>query len=367
MNIRVLQLISSAGHYGAEEMVLILSKCLPSQGTECIVAAFDNVHRPNTALLEQARSRGITAEAVACRGRVDTQTVVRIREMMRRYGVNVLHMHGYKADVYGLLAASGCATVSTCHNWITNQFPERAYARIDRVVLRFCKAVVAVSRRVAMILEKSGVKPDKIHLVSNGIDVSSYEAVIPTAQLPPRTNDRCIIGVVGRLSPEKGIEYLLRAAAEVLHQAPKTLFVVVGAGPQAESLQALSKKLNIQNNVIFTGNLREMPGVYAALDILVMPSLTEGLPMTLLEALASSRPVIASCVGDIPSVIQDAHTGLLVQPQDVHGLTTAIMRLLNDPQIRSCIGRQGRILVEERFSASSMARRYADIYRNLLN
>jgi glycosyltransferase involved in cell wall biosynthesis len=367
VSIRVLQLISSAGHYGAEEMVLTLARSLSSEGNETIVAAFDNVHRPNTALLEQARLRGLAVESVTCRGRVDPQTVGEIRKLIRRYDVDVLHMHGYKADVYGLLAASGRATVSTCHNWLTNQVAERAYASMDRFALRFCGIVVAVSQKVAAILKQSGIKSDRIRLISNGIDISSYQDALPSPQLPQRADGHCVVGVVGRLSPEKGIEYVLRAAVGVLAHAPKTLFVIVGSGPQAASLRELSKVLKIENSVFFAGNLGEMPRVYAAIDILVMPSLTEGMPMTLLEGLASSRPVVASSVGDIPSVVQDAKTGLLTQPKDVAGLTSAIIRLLIDPEMRSRLGKQGKALVEERFSARSMARQYADVYSELTN
>ncbi len=147
-----------------------------------------------------------------------------------------------------------------------------------------------------------------------------------------------VIGMVARLDLQKGFEYLLRAARELCGAFPALKVVIVGEGPDRHAIENMIQRFGLQSNVILAGQHSDMPGIYAAMDIFVLPSLNEGLPMTILEAMAASRPVIATRVGAIPRVIKDGETGLLVDPGDVNGLRNALARLLTDSDLCRRLG-----------------------------
>jgi glycosyltransferase involved in cell wall biosynthesis len=174
---------------------------------------------------------------------------------------------------------------------------------------------------------------------------------------------RPIIGAIGRLAPQKGLQYLLRAAPEVLRDNPNALFVLVGDGPERQTLEAEAKCLGIQGSVCFLGVREDIPELLASLDVLAMPSLSEGLPMALLEAMASAKAVVASRVGAIPHVIQDRVNGIMLSPGDVSGLATALLDVLKYRELRMALGQEARETVESRFSAPSMAKCYLEVYR----
>jgi glycosyltransferase involved in cell wall biosynthesis len=173
------------------------------------------------------------------------------------------------------------------------------------------------------------------------------------------------VGTVGRLVPQKGLEYFLRAAREVLLDFPNVNFVVIGAGPDREKLEQMARDLAIEQNVRFTGLCTDMPGAYASMDVFVLASLDEGMPMAVLEALASKKPVVATSVGAVPRLIIHEKTGFLVAPRDVQGLKQAILRLLNDSALRSQLGNAGEVLVKRNHSHENMAQNYLHVYEQV--
>jgi glycosyltransferase involved in cell wall biosynthesis len=147
---------------------------------------------------------------------------------------------------------------------------------------------------------------------------------------------------------------------------PDALFVLVGDGPEREKLETLTQQLGIQSSVVFVGQRDDIPGVYASFDIVALPSLTEAMPLAVLEALAAKRAVVASEVGDVPRMILHEQTGLLVQPGDDRGLADAIMRLLADGELRRKLGHNGHRFVLDHFSGARMARNYLGVYEDVM-
>jgi len=143
------------------------------------------------------------------------------------------------------------------------------------------------------------------------------------------------------------------------------IFVVIGAGPDREQLEHLARELSIKQNVRFTGQCTDMPGAYASMDVFVLASIDEGMPMAVLEALASKKPVVATSVGAVPRLIIPEETGLLVAPRDVHGLKLAILRLLNDSSLRWRLGNAGEALVKRSHSHDIMAQNYLQLYQQI--
>ena len=365
--VKVLQLISSGGYYGAENMLLNLCASQQKAGCQNSLMIFYNVHAPNVELYERARRGGLSVRMVHCQGRADWRAVRQIEECIQEDGIELLHTHGYKADLYGYVAArrSGKPIVATCHNWVGGTAALGIYNHLDRMALKRFQGLAAVSDSVAQRLLASGVPARKIRTIANGIDVQTFERAHPSQIF--NFDGSKVVGMVARLDLQKGFEYLLRASSELRSAFPGLKVVIVGEGPDRNEIEGMIHRLGLQSNVILAGQHSDMPGIYAALDVFVLPSLNEGLPMTILEAMAASRPVIATRVGAIPKVIQDGETGLLVDPGDIQGLRDALARLLTDSDFCCRLGAAGHDWVSRNYTSEAMAMKYRQMYDEVLN
>jgi len=341
--VRVLHLISSSGVYGAEKMVVGLCEALPQHGVSATLAVFDNRHARNLEVADYARRYAVPVRLLRCGGRFDPATVLHLRKDISEVRADVLHVHGFKANLYGFLATRfGVPIVATNHRFDTG--PQN---RFDRPTLRRMDAVYAVSNEARDSLRTVyGVSATTI---PNGVDPRDFTGVIPSLDLPGP-----LVGMVARLSPEKAPEDFLAVAAAI----PEATFVVVGDGPLRGALEAAAGP-----NVHFLGFREDMPAVYASLDVLVQPSLREGMPMTILEAMAAGLPVVATRVGAAGDVIDNGSTGMLVPPRDVAAMTAAVRSLLRDDH---GIGSAARQEVAKSYTVDVMAGRYADAYQSVV-
>jgi glycosyltransferase involved in cell wall biosynthesis len=365
---KILHIISSGGMYGAEAVILNMSRTLNESSHSSILGVFSNSANPNLQLHETATAQGIESHLISCAGQIDRTVPSSIRELATRSNADVVHAHGYKADIYCYFAlrGSGIPLVSTCHTWYDNDLTVSLYGAADRLILRNYAAIVAVSEDVRQRLLKAGVRKEKIHIVRNGIDLRPFDNAAPSLREISSPDDAPIVGLIGRLATEKGVDIFLRAAAHVLAQLPTTKFVVIGEGPDRDQLEVLIDKLQVRNNVFMLGRRDDMPSVYASLDIMVSASRREGLPMAILEGMASSRPVIATAVGAVPDVIVDGHTGVLVPSENVEALAAKIVTLLNNATQRENLGTAAKRLIEEEFSAERMTTDYLHIYEQAI-
>jgi glycosyltransferase involved in cell wall biosynthesis len=368
----ILQLISSEGMYGAEAMLLSLTGALTRRGHRVVLAVFEDRRNPHIELASLAEAQGLETRRIPCSGRWDWQAVGAIRALIDECGADLLHAHGYKADLYGYAAASrrgkglpACRLVSTCHNWPDKRLLMRTYAALDRFVLRKFAAVATPSRQVGRVLTGSGVPAVNVKVIRNGVDVARFAQARPGLREELGRPSDILIGCVSRLVSAKGGHLLLQAARRVLVSHPNASFVFVGSGPAREEWEKLSASLGIADRVVFTGERRDMPGVYASFDVLVLPSLDEAMPMCLLEGLSAKRPVIATSVGEIPELIHDEDTGLLIEPGNVDALANALLRMIDRPARAAEMAAQGQAMVQHNFSADAMARNYEGLYEDV--
>jgi glycosyltransferase involved in cell wall biosynthesis len=364
--VKVLQLISSGGYYGAENMLLNLCASQQKAGCENSLMLFYNVHAPNVEFYERARRRGLSVRMLHCQGRADWRAIRQIEDCIQEDGIELLHTHGYKADLYGYVAArrSEKPIVATCHNWVGGTAALGIYNHLDRMALKRFHGLAAVSDSVAQRLLNSGVAATKIRTIANGIDVETFQRALPSPALNFDGNK--VIGMVARLDLQKGFEYLLRAAHQLCGIFPALKVVIAGEGPDRQAIENMIQRFGLQSSVILAGHHSDMPGIYAAIDIFVLPSLNEGLPMTILEAMAASKPVIATRVGAIPSVIKEGETGLLVDAGDADGLRDALARLLSDSDLCQCLGAAGHDWVRRNYTSEAMAMKYRQMYGEVL-
>jgi glycosyltransferase involved in cell wall biosynthesis len=361
---KILQMISSGGMYGAEAVILNLSRTLNEGPHRSLLGVFSNSSNPNLQLHENAKKEGIDSYLIPCDGQIDRKAITSIRELAQRTGIDVVHAHGYKADTYAFFALreSGISLVSTCHNWIDNDRKTSFYGILDRLILRGYARVVAVSEDVRQRLLKSGVNANKVRMIRNGIDLRPFDRASAVVRHELGWDAYQIVGLVGRLSLEKGVDIFLDAAARVIAHCPDTKFVVAGDGPDGAELDTLIDKLGICDHVRMLGRCDDMPALYASLDIMVSASRQEGLPIAILEGMASRLPLVATAVGEVPTVIQDGRTGVLVRAEDPESLAAAIIELLQEPAKREQLGSAARQLVEDEFSAERMTADYLRVY-----
>lgn len=364
---RVLHLISSGGMYGAEVMLLNLASAQKRLGCEPIVGVFRNEHLPHIEVAEEARARGLQVEIFNCSGRFDHKPLGTIRKLLRKEDISLVHGHGYKSNLYGYFAAKalGLPFLATCHLWTGATPAIRFYEFLDSLILRRAHKVVGVSDAISNILRKSGLPPEKVSTIHNGTDFSLCADAPPTLRRELGVGERVLVGSVGRLEEQKGFEYFLRAAREVLTEFPKTQFVVVGEGSLRSRLEGLIHELGLGTSIVLVGQRKDMPGVYASLDLFVLASIDEGMPMTILEALALGKPVIATAVGAVEKLVISEKTGLLVQPRDIPALRDAMLRCLRDQSFAQTLGENGQEHVQTSFSAQGMARKYMELYERV--
>ena len=342
---RVLHLISSSGVYGAEKMVVGLCEALPRFGVHPTLEVFDNAHSRNVEVADYALTNGVPVKLLACGGRLDTAAVRRLRRDIRDLNIDLLHTHGYKANLYGFFATrGGVPMVATNHRFDTG--PQN---RFDKPVLQRADAVFAVSDEARDSLRSAYGIADAM-TIPNGVDPTAFEGAAPTIDLP-----HPLVGMVARLAPEKAPGDFLALAAAV----PQANFALVGEGPLRDELEQQAG-----TNVHFLGFRDDMAGVYASLDVLVQPSYREGMPMTILEAMAAGTPVVASRVGAAEDVIEDGRTGMLYDAGDVPALIAAVRLALSDEGRDA--GKAAKDAVAAQFTVDEMARRYAEQYRRVL-
>jgi len=364
----IAHLISSGGYYGAECMLMTLVQALTRLNSRCVVGVLDDARFHHLEIAEEAAKRGIEVKTFPCRGRFDHSAITAIRRWLAALRPEVLHTHGYKADLYGRLARSGSippVLAATCHNWPDPALLMRLYASLDRIALRHFDVVAAVSPQVLAAVQRSGVKHAKY--VPNGVEIESFICADPPhRQASDGAGREAFVGFAGRLVPDKGGAELLQAARRVVAERSKTRFVFAGDGGCLRPWKDLAAQLGISEDVLFLGRWREMAAFYSALDVFVLPSKIEAMPMTVIEAMASGVPVVASRVGAIPDVVVAGETGILVEPGDVDGIAAAILQLLSDDALARRLSEQGRKYVTQTLTSDVMARSYLTMYQQAL-
>lgn len=228
--------------------------------------------------------------------------------------------------------------------------------------------VIAVSRDIeGVLVQRYGA--ERVVFIHNGIDLDSVQTTLQSGEMRRRwycSESTVVIGTVGRLVPVKGHATLLEAFRRLLGSIPNAKLLVVGEGPLGEQLQGRVKQMGLEQVVIFAGHQEQVHDFINMMDIFVLPSLHEGIPMVLLEALAMEKAVIASAVGGIPEVVSHGYSGILMEPGDTMQLVEGLKELIYNRDKAAALGVAGRKMVEQEFDACLMVNRTVEMYRSLL-
>lgn len=282
--------------------------------------------------------------------------VLRLARLLREERIDVVHTHDERPHIYGAFAARLAGVrrlIHTRHHGMAFRLTPRQ-AGLVRLAARLTDRFVCVSADSARQAIRQGVSPRVVRVLHNGIDLTRFE---PAA----RPNDGPIV-TVARLSPEKDIDTLLRATALAIQEDVALRLEIAGDGACMGDLRRTAAELGLKGCVRFLGQVRDVPSLLARAGLFVLPSRTEGVSLTLLEAMASGLAVVASRVGGNPEVVADGETGLLVPPGDPDALAAAILRLLRDGAERRRMEQAGRRRVERCFDVRRMTAAYERLY-----
>lgn len=346
--------------------MLGLAVNLPSSIRTTILCFRD--HASCVPFLDQLERAGIAARMLSHANPHFAGMISDVVAVLRGQKADLLICHGYKADVLGWLAArrAGIPVLSVSRGWTAHTRKVRCYEALDRRMLRLMDGVVCVSEAQAAKVRRAGVRPDRLWVIHNAIDSSRFRdeqdgARAVLKSLFPEPRDHIVIGV-GRLSPEKGFDRFVEAAALVAPQCRTAGFVVVGDGPDRGALEQRVRDSALEGHVAFTGFRSDIDRLLPGADVLAQSSYTEGLPNVILEACAAGIPVVATDVGGTREVVHDGLNGFLVPSGDPKALATRLLELLRSPSQRHAMGAHGREFVRHRFSFADQSARYSSLF-----
>ncbi|MCC6441840.1 MAG: glycosyltransferase family 4 protein [Armatimonadetes bacterium] len=354
-----LQLVRPAGG-GLRRHVALLAKYLPEEGFSPIIVGPAMLFEKDEIPEEVARYE---VPFQAGWGPRDLKTAASLIGLSRKIRPAVLHMHGYRSLWIGALAArrlKPAVMVATIHTLLPGS-PGRAKRGVLRWALRQYDRIIAVSDAVRQDCLRLGAHPERIVLIYNGVELRGgrSESGIP---LLPESRVGEIILCAARLSPEKGVGVLLRS----LPLMEKGYLWIAGEGRERAGLEREVREMGIGNRVSFLGFRPDVADLMSAADIVVCPSLMDGCPLAVWEAMAAGKAVVASAVGGIPEMIDHEHTGLLVEADDPRALADGLNRMISDREFRESVGRRGQEWVLKERTARKMAAETALLYRQHL-
>lgn len=367
--IKVLHIVCFPELYGTQRNIFSTAKCLDRSLFEPLIAA------PADPRFEgRAASAGAEFIPAPMRGLSDMKSVSLLRGVIRKKNIGLLHCHLGISSFLGLLAVRGMdvPAVATRHfindryTTITNPAVYRAYLQMYRWMnSRFAK-VICVSAAVRdAIVEREGVSSSRCEVIHNGIPLPAGRALpsLPAGVSAPA--GRKVIVSLSRLTPEKGLETLIRAMAECVRKNGPLTLIIAGEGPLRGSLEALAASLGVGEYVFFPGFVDDTPGLLAAADVFVLSATAEPFGIALIEAMAAGLPCVASASGGPLEIIQPGRSGLLVPPSDHYALANAISSILSDDEFAASLARKA---AEEakRFDETAIAGRIASLYTSVL-
>ena len=347
-------------------------KHAPANAFDYVLCNFDVRYKPGgSQFVTEAQRNGFNLVLLRQRLTIDPYLVLQARRMAVEHGINLIQTHAYKSNVIGFLLKVLCGLpwIGFAHGYTDDNPKVRIYNRIDRAVLRYADRVVAVSHAMKTLLIKHGLPAEKIQVIYNGIDkggaafLESSDTIRQRHGLSPKQK---IVGVIGRLNPEKGQMVFLKAMEQTALKCPEARALLLGDGQERALLERYCHEHGLGDRVIFTGYRENIADYYQLFDLLVLPSLSEGLPNVALEAMSFGIPVLATAVGGVPEVIQNGN-GILVPPGDPEALSERMTELLGNHSLRQTIGLKGKDSLYPRFSPTHRARQILNLYAEVLS
>lgn len=368
---KVLHIIGGGEFGGAEQHLLTLIKNIDPARFQVSVACL--FAKPFAEITEDA---GINTVVFEMGSKFNLKIIPLLAAYIKKEGFAIVHTHGVRANLVGRLAARMAGikpVVSTVHSVLAFDYARR----LERFINWFCERstrgltthFVTVCDLLARQLVREGINPDQVTTIHNGLELEKYRQLPEPGNIRAEfkiSDDTPLVGIVARLHPVKGHRFLFQAVQRALAEVAGLKLLVVGSGPDRQELEGYARELGIEGSVIFTGFRKDIPEIMQDLDLVVLSSLSEGLSLTIIEAMAVGKPVLATAVGGTPEIISDGRDGFLAPPADAAALANKIVCLAQRRDTADKVGQAARATVREKFSAAGMARKTEQLYSKIL-
>ena len=355
----ILHIDSAKTWRGGQQQVLYLAERLKDY--ENIIAC-----PPQSPLAARAKATGLKFLPVEMSGEWDLLAVHKLIEIIRNNSIRIVHLHSPHAHALGLLAAKGA---KNCKVVLSRRVDFHIRKNIlSRLKYSYVDSVIAISERVKEVLVADGLPEGKIDVVYSGIDIDRFQDVNGGYLISQLALDRHAlrIGNIAALAWHKDHRTLIEAARIVADELPEVIFLIVGEGPLRREIEILIKKSDLEERVKLLGFRQDIPEILSVLDLFVLSSSWEGLGTSLLDALASRVPVVATNVGGIPEIVKDRVNGILVPPGNPDVLAEAIIYLVKNRDLARQMAEEGFRLIKEKFTIERMIEQTKKIYDRLL-
>ncbi len=365
--INLMHLTFSLDIGGLENLVLNLLKTLdPNRYCLRVCSLTDK-----TALAGEFEQCGIPVHRLNKRNGIDPFLLFSLGRLVKRHQVDILHTHNSGPFFYGFLAgklAGLAGLVHTEHSRLeqNHQLLSKTYSLFSKGIYKIISDSIAVTNHLVHV---QGISKEKVVTIYNGIDTDLYSKSVCNLGLLEEIGIKPgsrVIGTVGRLEEPKDYVTLFAAFSKVCQRIPNLYWVIVGDGSLRSSLTERARAFNLLDKIVFLGSRRDVHRILPLFDLFVLSSKSEGLPLSILEAMAASVPVIATSVGGIPEMIRDRENGLLVQPADVAALETCMADLLRNAEQAKSLSEAAFKTVVDTFSLKAMTHQYDAVYRSLM-
>ncbi len=382
--IKILRVIGRLNIGGPAIHVVNLNAGLdPARFESLLVSGIENASEGS--MLHYAQSRGvipIVVREIVTEARLrfrDLKALVKLYRLIRQERPYIVHTHTAKAGLLGRLAARLAGVpviVHTYHGHVLHGYfsPVKSWLlrHMEGALAHMTDRIIAVSDQVKRDLVAYGVAvPEKILVIPLGLELEPFlRCTVYRGEFRQElglNNEARMVGIVGRIFPIKNHRLFLDAASYIAAKEPAARFVLVGDGILRPQMERCARDLGIADRVIFTGWRRDLPRIYADLDVLVLSSNNEGTPVSAIEAMAAGCPVVATRVGGLPDLIAEGETGSLVPPGNPQALAATILRLLRDPEAAGRTARTARAVVQERFTLKRLISDTENLYQEILN
>jgi glycosyltransferase involved in cell wall biosynthesis len=375
--VRLLHVVGESRYGGAARIILRLGEVVQAEGWQVDILTTDPVFQQ---AVKQHGLGLVNMDVIRreIRPGWDAGGLLRLHRFLREEPYQIIHTHTSKAGFVGRLAARLAGVPVIVHTAHGFAFHEESpvskrlfYSSLERLASRWCDRIVTVSEfHREWAIELGMCKPPKIHAIPNGIaDVERTRAAgleEIRREMGARDSDLVILSMA-RLAAEKGLEYLIEAATTLPRTEPRIHIVIAGDGPARPRLEQVAADLGVTDRVKFLGFREDVGDLLAASDMVVLPSLREGLSIALLEAMAAGKPIIATSIGSQREVASQAEMARLVPPADARALSEAIIQLAKDPAQMFRLSMNARSLYESRYTEHRMLEAYRQLYLDLLS
>jgi glycosyltransferase involved in cell wall biosynthesis len=362
---------------GPDKTILLSAERHDRSRVEVVVAYIRDVRDHEFTIGDKARAKGLIFYEVEERGKFDLRVLDALRKIVLRHDINLIHGHDHKSDLFAYLLRRWLwrrqlTLLSTAHAWVMLGFKGEIYRRLDLSLMRRFDHLIAVSHATKDEMVDAGVPANLISVIHNGIDTDAWARNRVSNTLREELNLGQVfpvIGYVGRIMPEKDLETWLRAAALVAKRLPEARFVLVGEGKDDGTLgelKRLASELGIAKHIHFPGYRSDLLPVYAAFDLFLLSSRREGLPNSILEAMALGLPVVTTDVAGAKELVVDGETGYVLPQGDAETIARALIALSENDSLRRCMSNAGRERVEREFSFSTRLNRIESLYERVV-